>query len=102
MSFGHAGGIGIAMTHRRPCEPLKPCVLNCDIRFISFPCFPVLLYGRPRQALEEQNLFFIQNSQETENALDELKQNFGKVQETMDTKTQVMKCEGCNVEVRKL
>lgn len=43
----------------------------------------------PRQALEEQNLFFIQNSQETEHALDELKQNFGKVQKTMDTKTQV-------------
>lgn len=41
------------------------------------------------QALEEQNLFFIQNSQETEHALDELKQNFGKVQKTMDTKTQV-------------
>lgn len=43
----------------------------------------------PMQALEEQNLFFIQNSQETEHALDELKQNFGKVQKTMDTKTQV-------------
>ena len=42
----------------------------------------------PAQALEEQNLFFIQNSQETEHALDELKQNFGKVQKTMDTKTQ--------------
>lgn len=41
------------------------------------------------QALEEQNLFFIQNSQETEHALDELKQNFGKVQKTMYTKTQV-------------
>lgn len=42
-----------------------------------------------RQALEEQNLFFIQNSQETEYALDELKQNFGKVQKAMDAKTQV-------------
>lgn len=41
------------------------------------------------QALEEQNLFFIQNSQETEHALDELKQNFGKVQKAMDAKTQV-------------
>lgn len=47
----------------------------------------------PTQALEEQNLFFIQNSQETEHALDELKQNFGKVQKTMDTKTQV----GCEM-----
>ncbi|CAM9243189.1 unnamed protein product, partial [Hapterophycus canaliculatus] len=43
------------------------------------------------QALEEQNLFFIQNSQETEHALDELKQNFGKVQKTMDTKTQALR-----------
>eukprot|EP00752_Nemacystus_decipiens_P006857 g6159.t1 len=44
-----------------------------------------------KQALEEQNLFFIQNSQETEHALDELKQNFGKVQKTMDTKTQALR-----------
>ncbi|CAM9780752.1 unnamed protein product, partial [Pylaiella littoralis] len=44
------------------------------------------------QALEEQNLFFIQNSQETEHALDELKQNFGKVQKTMDTKTSALRC----------
>eukprot|EP00904_Undaria_pinnatifida_P004217 jgi/Undpi1/13797/HiC_scaffold_9.g03448.m1 len=43
------------------------------------------------QALEEQNLFFIQNSQETEHALDELKQNFGKVQKTMDAKTQTLR-----------
>lgn len=41
------------------------------------------------QALEEQNLFLIQNSQETEHALDELKQNFSKVKLAMDTKTQV-------------
>ncbi|CAM9659773.1 unnamed protein product, partial [Sphacelaria rigidula] len=43
------------------------------------------------QALEEQNLFFIQNSQETEHALDELKQNFGKVQAAMDAKTQALR-----------
>lgn len=53
-----------------------------------FPA-PHLSPRRHEQALEEQNLFFIQNSQETEHALDELKQNFGKVQKTMDTKTQV-------------
>ena len=47
------------------------------------------------QALEEQNLFFIQNSQETEHALDELKQNFGKVQKTMDAKTQVCRDACC-------
>lgn len=62
---------------------------------LSF-CIAGLLFGSAGlkqtnkiQALEEQNLFFIQNSQETEHALDELKQNFGKVQKTMDTKTQV-------------
>ncbi|CAM9936355.1 unnamed protein product, partial [Ascophyllum nodosum] len=43
------------------------------------------------QALEKQNLFFIQNSQDTEHALDELKQNFNKVQKTMDTKTQALR-----------
>lgn len=47
------------------------------------------LFRASMQALEEQNLFFIQNSQETEHALDELKQNFGKVQMSMDMKTQV-------------
>lgn len=52
-------------------------------------CAPPPPARLPMQALEEQNLFFIQNSQETEHALDELKQNFGKVQKTMDTKTQV-------------
>lgn len=41
------------------------------------------------QALEEQNLFLIQNSQETEHALDELKQNFSKVKLAMDTKMKV-------------
>lgn len=41
------------------------------------------------QALEEQNLFLIQNSQETEHALDELKQNFSKVKLAMETKTKV-------------
>ncbi|KAH8069623.1 hypothetical protein JL720_11925 [Aureococcus anophagefferens] len=37
--------------------------------------------------LEEQNLFLIQNSQETEKALEELKQNFEATKEQMDGKT---------------
>ena len=36
--------------------------------------------------LEEQNLFLIQNSQETEQALEELKQDFTATQVSMDAK----------------
>lgn len=42
-------------------------------------------------ALEESNLFLIQNSQETEQTLEELKQNFRKTKTTMDRKTQALK-----------
>lgn len=42
-------------------------------------------------ALEESNLFLIQNSQETEQALEELKQNFRETKRKMDKKTQVLK-----------
>jgi Domain of unknown function (DUF4200) len=38
------------------------------------------------QSLEEQNLFLIQNSQETEHALEELKQTFREAQRAMDSK----------------
>lgn len=41
--------------------------------------------------LEEQNLFLIQNSQETEKALEELKQNFETTKEQMDGKTHQLK-----------
>ena len=41
--------------------------------------------------LEEQNLFLIQNSQETEKALEELKQNFETTKEQMDGKTRLLK-----------
>ncbi|EGB11095.1 hypothetical protein AURANDRAFT_71007 [Aureococcus anophagefferens] len=41
--------------------------------------------------LEEQNLFLIQNSQETEKALEELKQNFEATKEQMDGKTALLK-----------
>ncbi|KAH8077225.1 hypothetical protein JL720_10191 [Aureococcus anophagefferens] len=43
------------------------------------------------QMLEEQNLFLIQNSQETEKALEELKQNFEATKEQMDGKTALLK-----------
>lgn len=41
--------------------------------------------------LEEQNLFLIQNSQETEEALEELKQNFEATRLEMDGKTKLLK-----------
>lgn len=40
--------------------------------------------------LEEQNLFLIQNSQETEQALEELKQNFEATKHEMDSKTELL------------
>lgn len=42
-------------------------------------------------ALEEQNLFLIQNSQETEQALEELKQTFQDTKAKMDHKTEALK-----------
>ncbi|KAF1789218.1 protein of unknown function DUF4200 [Phytophthora cactorum] len=42
-------------------------------------------------ALEESNLFLIQNSQETEQTLEELKQNYRETKKTMDRKTQALK-----------
>jgi len=42
-------------------------------------------------ALEEENLFLIQNSQETEQALEELNQNFNATRSQMESKTSVLK-----------
>ncbi|TYZ57661.1 hypothetical protein PybrP1_012514 [[Pythium] brassicae (nom. inval.)] len=42
-------------------------------------------------ALEESNLFLIQNSQETEQTLEELKQTFRETKKTMDRKTQALR-----------
>jgi hypothetical protein len=42
-------------------------------------------------ALEESNLFLIQNSQETEQALEELKQEFRETKKTMDAKRDALK-----------
>lgn len=41
--------------------------------------------------LELQNLFLIQNSQETEQALEELKQNYQETKKQMDDKTSSLK-----------
>ena len=41
--------------------------------------------------LELQNLFLIQNSQETEQALEELKQNYEETKKQMDDKTSSLK-----------
>ena len=52
-----------------------------------------MYFKQPKQLLdlftqlEEQNLFLIQNSQETEQALEELKQDFTATQVSMDGKT---------------
>ncbi|CAK4380313.1 unnamed protein product [Aphanomyces euteiches] len=42
-------------------------------------------------ALEESNLFLIQNSQETEQSLEELKQNYRETKKKMNKKTQMLK-----------
>jgi hypothetical protein len=54
---------------------------------------PPMYFTEPQQlmdifsALEEQNLFLIQNSQETEHTLEELKQAYKTTKETMDART---------------
>jgi hypothetical protein len=56
-----------------------------------------MFFTKPQQlldiftALEEQNLFLIQNSQETEQALEELKQQYSQTQRKMDAKTATLK-----------
>lgn len=57
---------------------------------------PPMYFQEPNQllniftALEEQNLFLIQNSQETEQALEELKQTFRSTKTEMDKKTMAL------------
>lgn len=58
---------------------------------------PELFFGDPQQLLdifaelEEQNLSLIQNSQETEEALEEMKQTIKQTQERMNRETEVLK-----------
>ncbi|PIK37026.1 putative coiled-coil domain-containing protein [Apostichopus japonicus] len=58
---------------------------------------PVLFFTEPQQLLdifqelEEQNLSLIQNSQETEEALEEVKQNIQITNEKMDRETNILK-----------
>ncbi|KAL0585839.1 hypothetical protein ABG067_004373 [Albugo candida] len=55
-----------------------------------------LYFRQPQQllniftALEESNLFLIKNSQDTEQTLDELKQNFSKAKSMMDRRSQIL------------
>merc|ERR1719231_737862 len=55
-----------------------------------------MYFSEPRQLLdiftqlEEQNLFLIQNSQETEQALEILRQDFSETQKNMDEKTMAL------------
>ena len=57
---------------------------------------PPMYFREPEQlldiftTLEEQNLFLIQNSQETEQALEELKQTFRRTKQEMDGKTSAL------------
>ena len=57
---------------------------------------PSMYFSNPQQlmdifaALEEQNLFLIQNSQETQNTLDELRQAYRSTKETMETQTSTL------------
>ena len=57
---------------------------------------PPMYFKEPEQlldiftTLEEQNLFLIQNSQETEQALEELKQTFRRTKSEMDSKTSAL------------
>ena len=64
-----------------------------DAEYGDFPMYftdPQQLLGIFTQ-LEEQNLFLIQNSQETEQALEELKQEFRDTRQRMDSKTKSLR-----------
>jgi hypothetical protein len=79
----------------RPSIPPAPTLEEEDLESSGdeHPMF----FKEPKQlldvftALEESNLFLIQNSQETEQALEELKQEFVETKERMDGKTTQLK-----------
>ena len=62
---------------------------NFGIHFVYFSQEPELFFADPQQLLdifaelEEQNLSLIQNSQETEEALEELRQTIKQTQDRM-------------------
>jgi len=64
-----------------------------DVRVEIAKTEPPMYFTQPSQimdifaALEEQNLFLIQNSQDTQYTLDELRQNFKETKLTMDART---------------
>jgi len=78
-----------------PKMPAKPSVEGEPLT--SSGAEPEMHFRQPRQLLdiftqlEEQNLFLIQNSQETEQALEELKQEFTATKTEMDQKTSTLR-----------
>ena len=75
-----------------PQLPAEPTFTDAQEDYLS-DTEPPMYFQEPGQllniftALEEQNLFLIQNSQETEQALEELKQTFRNTKAEMDKKT---------------
>jgi hypothetical protein len=75
-----------------PSFPNEPEFTDSHVDYLS-DTEPPMYFQEPSQllniftALEEQNLFLIQNSQETEQALEELKQTFRNTKAEMDKKT---------------
>ena len=75
-----------------PTLPEEPAFNDVDEDYLS-DSDPPMYFREPDQlldiftALEEQNLFLIQNSQETEQALEELKQTFRRTKRDMEVKT---------------
>ena len=71
--------------------PNPPWICRCNfgIHFVYFSQEPELFFADPQQLLdifaelEEQNLSLIQNSQETEEALEELRQTIKQTQDRM-------------------
>lgn len=73
---------------------MRACVRPCVHAGLTRA--PPRYFKEPQQlldiftALEEANLFLIQNSQDTEQALEELKQNFRETKRKMDSKTRAL------------
>ena len=78
-----------------PVLPPEPEFDDTDEDYLS-DSDPPMYFREPEQlldiftALEEQNLFLIQNSQETEQALEELKQTFRRTKQEMEVKTSAL------------
>lgn len=80
----------------RPKFPPQPTFTDTEDDYRSDDEEEEMYFKDPRQlldifvALEESNLFLIQNSQETEQALEELRQDFRETKEQMQQKTDLL------------